>query len=170
MINEQTKRDKIILDVCCGGRMMWFDKKNPKVLFVDNRKMPLEKLKDCSTFGVNPDVVMDFRKLNLLDESFKLVVFDPPHIVNASPKAVITKKYGSLDDTWQEDIRKGFSECFRVLKTDGVLIFKWNEVHIPISKILELTPHKPLFGHRSGKTMRTHWVCFMKLERIGSYD
>lgn len=141
---------------------MWFDKNNPDVLFLDNREMEAEKLKDGSTFGVKPDKVMDFRKLDLPDNSFSLVVFDPPHIVNASPKAVITKKYGRLEETWREDLRMGFAECFRVLKPDGVLIFKWNEVHIPIADLLSLTPHKPLFGHRSGKTMRTHWICFMK--------
>lgn len=154
---------KIILDACCGGRMMWFDKKNPLALFVDNREMGIEKLKDGSNFGVKPDVVMDFRSLNLPSNYFNLVVFDPPHIKNASEKAVITKKYGSLNkETWSKDISKGFSECFRVLKTNGILIFKWNEVHIPITEVLSLTDHQPLFGHRSGKTMRTHWVCFLK--------
>lgn len=27
---------------------------------------------------------------------------------------------------------------------------------------LALTPEKPLIGHRSGKTARTHWVTFLK--------
>ena len=26
------KTDKLILDACCGPRMMWFDKRNPHVL------------------------------------------------------------------------------------------------------------------------------------------
>ncbi len=155
--------EKQVLDVCCGGKMMWFDKKNPIALFVDKRKTETEKLKDGSNFQVNPDIVMDFRNLDLPDESFNLVVFDPPHIVNGSEKSVIVKKYGYLDNTWRDDISKGFKECFRVLKSGGVLIFKWNEVHIPIQEILELTEIKPLFGHRSGKTMRTHWICFMKI-------
>lgn len=153
----------LVLDVTCGGRMMWFDKNNPAVLFVDNRVMKKEKLKDGSNFGVKPDIVMDFRSLDFPSDTFNMVVFDPPHIKNASAKAVITKKYGSLNsDTWQDDLTEGFAECFRVLKPHGVLIFKWNEVHIPVANILKLTPHKPLFGHRAGKTMRTHWVCFMK--------
>ena len=50
----------------------------------------------------------------------------------------------------------------RVLKPNGVLIFKWNEVEVPISKILHLFGKQPLFGHASGKRMNTHWVCFMK--------
>ncbi|GBR74607.1 hypothetical protein NO1_1754 [Candidatus Termititenax aidoneus] len=30
---------KKILDACCGGRMMWFDKHHPDVLYVDSRKL-----------------------------------------------------------------------------------------------------------------------------------
>lgn len=61
-----------------------------------------------------------------------------------------------------EDIRKGFEECFRVLATGGVLIFKWNETQIKVSEILELTDQKPVFGHISGKRANTHWITFMK--------
>ena len=61
-------------------------------------------------------------------------------------------------------LQKGFQECMRVLKPNGVLIFKWNEVEVPISKILHLFGKQPLFGHSSGKRMNTHWVCFMKEE------
>ena len=25
-----------------------------------------------------------------------------------------------------------------------------------------VTPAKPVFGHRSGKVAKTHWVCFVK--------
>jgi hypothetical protein len=59
--------------------------------------------------------------------------------------------------------RLGFSECFRVLKPFGTLIFKWNEVDIPLRQVLALTDHKPLYGHRSGKAAKTHWVAFMKI-------
>lgn len=48
---------------------------------------------------------------------------------------------------------------------DGTVCeFYWSEVDIPLREILELTPHSPLFGHRSGKNMNTHWLCFMKLK------
>ena len=59
-------------------------------------------------------------------------------------------------------LRSGFSECFRVLKPEGVLIFKWNDCRFPVKEILALTDQKPLFGHRSGKKMGTHWVTFIK--------
>jgi hypothetical protein len=49
-----------------------------------------------------------------------------------------------------------------VLKSGGVLIFKWNEVSIPLKEILALTNQKPVLGHPSGKRMGTHWVLFLK--------
>ena len=61
-----------------------------------------------------------------------------------------------------QNLKKGLEESFRVLKPNGTLIFKWNEVQFPIKDILKLTDEKPLFGHKSGKRMQTHWVSFMK--------
>ncbi|MFU1952932.1 SAM-dependent methyltransferase, partial [Bordetella avium] len=63
---------------------------------------------------------------------------------------------------WRDDLRRGLAECFRVLRPEGVLIFKWAEVQIPVSQILALTDHRPLFGHKSGKREKTHWLTFLK--------
>ncbi len=158
------KTNKKILDVCCGGRMFWFDKNNPNVLFLDNRTLAKEKLCNGQTFGIAPDVIMDFRHLKLDDATFSLVVFDPPHLRTNGKSGWMAKKYGRLDkNNWKDDLRTGFSECFRVLKTDGVLIFKWNEYEIPLKDVLALTPVLPLFGHTSGALRaKTHWVAFMK--------
>lgn len=71
-------------------------------------------------------------------------------------------KYGALYSDWRDMLRKGFAECLRVLESNGVLIFKWNETDIPVREILQLTPQKPLFGNRSGKLSKTHWICFIK--------
>ena len=73
-------------------------------------------------------------------------------------------KYGKLGLDWQEDMRQGFAECFRVLRPLGVLIFKWNETQVPLRDILACTPERPLFGHRVGRLNRTHWLTFMKPE------
>lgn len=153
---------KKILDVTCGGRMMWFDKKHPNALYLDNRTHEKEKLSNRQQFEVAPDIVADFRTLPLEFKGvFSLVVFDPPHV--RAGNGYTKKKYGSLSKDWKDDIRKGFAECFRVMKQDGVLIFKWNETHIPLKEVLALTPHKPLFGNRGGRLSKTHWVTFMKL-------
>lgn len=160
---------KKILDACCGGRMFWMDKKNPNALFVDNRQMARQVIwqngEDTRHFEVSPDMVMDFRDLDLPSNYFPLVVFDPPHLMKRNGKTGwMNKKYGSLSrDTWRDDLYRGFRECIRVLKPEGVLIFKWSETEIPLREVLEQCPLKPLFGHPSGKAQKTHWVTFMKL-------
>ena len=74
---------KQILDACCGGRAFWFDKENPAVVFADRRVMESEAVGKGIEARVRkclPDVVMDFRKMDFPNESFQLVVFDPPHL------------------------------------------------------------------------------------------
>ena len=158
------KTDKKILDACCGGRMFWFDKNNPDVLFTDIRSEEF-----FTGTGINrryrkvlPDEIQDFRCMTHKDRSFKMVVFDPPHLF-VGENSYMGRIYGRLErGTWEDDLRKGFSECFRVLKPDGVLIFKWNESDVPLKDVLALADYKPLFGHPSGKAQKTHWICFMK--------
>lgn len=127
---------KKILDVCCGGRMFWFDKKNKDVLFLDRRVVEpvlVGNGRNARMFECKPDKIMDFRKLQFPSGSFKLVVFDPPHFTSLGKSSYMNIKYGTLDkNTWREDLRSGFIECFRVLKKDGVLVFKWNEYDIPL--------------------------------------
>lgn len=155
-----------VLDPCCGSRMMHFDRDSSNVVFGDIRTES-HILCDGRSLEIAPDVEMDFRAMPFNDGQFKLVVFDPPHLVRAGKQSWLALKYGKLKDDWREDIRKGFAECFRVLATDGVLIFKWNETQIKVSEILELTDQKPLFGHISGKRANTHWITFMKADEAG---
>ena len=150
-----------ILDPCCGSRMFWFDKGDQRALFGDIRDEQ-HVLCDGRVLNVEPNVIMDFRTLPFADGAFKLVVFDPPHLTRAGRDSWLRAKYGLLTDDWRDDLAKGFAECFRVLATDGVLIFKWNETQVKVSEILALTDQQPLFGHRSGKRVNTHWMTFMK--------
>lgn len=117
---------------------------------------------DGRTLNINPDIQCDFRLLPFESESFWQVVFDPPHLINAGRKSWLALKYGVMERTWQEDLREGFLECFRVLKNNGTLIFKWNERDIKTSEILKLTDRQPVLGNRSGKAMQTHWIVFIK--------
>lgn len=155
---------KLILDPASSMRSFYFDKKDKRVLFGDIRVKETHLLTNGQTIHIEPDEVMDFRAIPYPDETFKVVVFDPPHMLNLSEKSWMRKKYGVLDkETWRDDLTKGFAECFRVLKDEGTLIFKWNEVSIPLKEILTLTPpYKPVLGHPSGKRMGTHWVLFIK--------
>ena len=91
---------KSILDVCCGGRMFYFDKNDDRVNFCDIRE---EKYTLCDgrSFEVAPDTVADFRNLPFEDESFYLVVFDPPHLVRLGRNSWMSKKYGKLNESWR---------------------------------------------------------------------
>lgn len=153
--------EKKILDACCGSKMMWFDKKEPRTIYADKRT-ETHILCDGRTLNINPDITIDFTKMPFQDESFNLVVFDPPHLNKLGKNSWMAKKYGILLPTWETDIKGGFDECMRVLKKDGTLIFKWNENQIKINKIIEVIGVTPLFGHPSGKNGQTIWMTFMK--------
>ena len=155
------KASKLVLDVCCGSKMFWFDKNDPRAIFGDIRE-ETHTLCDGRALEIKPDIKFDFRNLPFSDNIFKLVVFDPPHLRSCGTTSWIGKKYGILSKDWKEDLTLGFSQCFRVLEPNGVLIFKWNEDQIKVSEILKLTDQKPLFGHRSGKASKTHWISFIK--------
>lgn len=147
-----------ILDACCGSKMFWFDKENEDVLYMDNRQLSTT-LCDGRTLNVNPDLIGDFRSMPFEDNSFYLVVFDPPHLLKAGEDSWLAKKYGKLGQDWKNDISKGFDECMRVLKPNGTLIFKWNEDQIRLKDILKCFSQRPLFGNKRSKT---HWLVFMK--------
>ena len=148
---------------------MWFAREHGDALFGDKRSETLTvtdrshgRQDGTRTLTVCPDMLMDFRALPFSDATFKLVVFDPPHLVRAGPRSWMAAKYGKLGKDWRDDMRAGFLECFRVLDADGVLVFKWNETQVKVGEVLALSPHPPLFGNTSGKKAGTHWLVFMK--------
>ena len=160
--------NKKILDATCGGRSIWFDKNNPDTLYVDRRELDAIQPTHNGDYHchIHPDLIADFTDLPFEDNSFYLVVFDPPHLHFGAGWFAdwLRTKYGDLSDDWRDVIRKGFEECWRVLKPNGTLIFKWNEVQIPTREVIKAIGHDPLFGHRSGKKSQTHWMTFFKNE------
>ena len=147
-----------VLDATAGSRMIWFDKDNQDTLYMDNRQLT-DILCDGRTLNVNPDIIADFRDMPFDDNTFYLVVFDPPHLRMAGETSWLAKKYGVLAEDWRQDIAQGFRECMRVLKPNGTLIFKWNEEQVKLGEVLKAIGQKPLFGNRRSKT---HWLTFMK--------
>jgi len=72
-------KDKFILDACCSGKAMWKNKNHPNAVYID--------IREEETLGphrpnqsIKPDYIMDFRDMKFDDKSFKLVVFEPPHL------------------------------------------------------------------------------------------
>jgi 23S rRNA G2069 N7-methylase RlmK/C1962 C5-methylase RlmI len=160
--------EKFILDATAGYRMMWFNKKHPNTIYLDQRP-------ECE-----PDIVGDFRQLKeFADESFHLVIFDPPHEVRTKePSIEMLQNYGWLrSETWQSDLKHGFSECMRVLKLYGVLIFKWSETARSLKSVHRCFPCEPLFCQKTKDSLprdhkkratATWWFCFMKIPEEAS--
>ena len=66
-------KEKFILDATAGFRMMWFDKKHPNCIYLDQRP-------ECE-----PDIVGDFKNLSQFPNGmFKLIIFDPPFWIRSS--------------------------------------------------------------------------------------
>ena len=159
----------MILDATCGARQIWFQKNEPHTLYCDKRREHFE-----GDFGSNnahrvldisPDMECDFTNMPFPDNTFNLVVLDPPHLLGES--GAWLKKAFSFYDSKESAIKSvsdGIKEALRVLKVGGVLIFKWSEIQISSQEIISACGIQPLFGHRSGRKMNTHWMCFMKFE------
>lgn len=157
--------NKVILDATCGTRSIWFKKDCEQAVYFDQRQGVVAKKMGTKryerTMVVAPDIVGDFRHLPFESETFYHVIFDPPHL-HISEKAWIYNMYGTLDADWRNVIRDGFRECMRVLKPYGTLVFKWSDLEISTREVIEDIGCEPLYGHRSGKKMNTHWMCFVK--------
>ena len=149
---------KNVIDVCCGSGMWLCDKGDERILRMDVRECETT-LCDGRKLKVCPDILGDFRDMQFPDVHFNVVLFDPPHLRKAGESSWLANKYGVLGHDWKNDLRRGFAECFRVLKPGGTLVFKWNETQIRLAEILALTPEKPLVAH---KRQKTHFVIFMK--------
>ena len=107
-------KGKKILDVTCGGRSIWFNKQHPLCIYCDKREYE-------QTFGntqpstrhikVHPDMIADFTDLPFDDNTFNLVVFDPPHIISEKgDNRWLTKAYGHYKSKEQalESVRGGY--------------------------------------------------------------
>lgn len=147
---------------------MWFNKNHPNTLYVDERVLNKGQFVLRPNFEIKPDIVASFTELPLPDKSFHLVVFDPPHTIrqckkDKKDKGIIALRYGRLMfSEWEKTLELGFRECWRVLKRNGTLVFKWAESDKKIDDIKHLFPSEPLFGSRVGKTNKTHWLVFFK--------
>lgn len=153
MVNEMTEPTRI-LDATAGKRMMWFDKQNENVVYLDLKR------------EVKPDIVADFRALPLRDSTFDLVVFDPPH-TSAGEHGIFIQTFGALRaHRFVPDLYKASRELKRVLRNGGILIFKWNTHDYSLERAISLFPLKALFGQKTAyKTQSgssTYWTTFLK--------
>lgn len=168
-MSSTEKEEKFILDATAGFRMMWFNKQHPNAVYVDQR---------CE---VEPDIVANWKDLSQFpDSKFRLICFDPPHLIKPESYANQTtmRRFGWLNaETWQSELRQAFKELFRVLQPYGVLLFKWNNFSTNSTEVLKLCEYEPLFYNvisreqrkisdkNAARAERTVWFCFMKIPK-----
>jgi len=167
-----------ILDATCGGRSIWHpeNKDRDDTLYVDKREKAEGFVNEGidtdvnKEYSIEPDEVQDYRDLPYEDESFNLIVFDPPHTVRSGGMETLTgvqeRKWGALHgEQWQSDLTDGFDELFRVLSPGGTLIFKFADRAVDFSDVLACSPRQPLFGTSVyDGTVETRWFVFYKPE------
>jgi len=162
-----------ILDATCGAKNMWFNPNHPLVTYIDRREGKFvswdKKNASRRITEVSPDIVADWTKrLPFDDESFDMVLFDPPHRIQTKEYSVhMDKKYGFLNkDTWRQELSVGIIELFRVLKPAGVFVFKWGQRDVSIDEIIKLFPYPPIFGNKTANVSvndkDTIWIVFLK--------
>jgi len=70
--------------------MFWFQKNRPDTVYMDIRKVE-ETLCDGRKLIIEPDIIGDFRDIPFPDDTFYLVVFDPPHLKYAGETSWLAK-------------------------------------------------------------------------------
>lgn len=149
-----------ILDATCGNRAMWFDKSCPLATFIDVRP------------EVKPDIVLDCAPTSFEDKQFDLIVFDPPH-VNVGANSQMAISYGHFTTAHiKELVNQAFMEFYRILKDNGVVIFKWNDHDTKLETVIKLADpfFLPLFGQKTASKTKhsssTYWVTMCKADLL----
>jgi len=170
----------MILDATAGNRTMWELKDYPNIIYSDMER----KLKN------KPTLYADNTTLPFLDGIFDTIFYDPPHNWGGGDEP--NPIYPSEIKKWkQKHVPFAFTyygwdkyktrvglfrhvyaaqkEFQRVLKPDGLLWFKWNEMRIPLDRILAcfsdwltlLTLRVNDVSHTASEH-QTFWICFAK--------
>jgi len=161
---------RTVLDATTGGKHIWHGdmKDSDRVVFVDRRSVPAGEIEQQPNWSVQPNIQADYRSLPFADNTFDLICFDPPHRVSdggmETISGIIETKYGALHaESWQADLRDGFTELYRTLREGGVLTMKWNDAMRDDESVLNQLPETPLYGTNTAKqNTDTSWWVFHK--------
>ena len=154
----------MILDATAGNRHMYGGDKDPwQVVFMDQEKL----------LFFPPDVFATWEYLPFRDNSFKGVIFDPPHIFsetsmynkNPSSRPNGAKKrpgwYGAFSSKRQA-IHAFLAAQREFSRISSELYFKWNTASLGIDSVLTLfmdwTLVRMVPFRSRGKKPSTYWV------------
>jgi len=170
----------MILDATAGNRTMWNWKNIPGIIYID-----MEKKLDRK-----PTIFADNTNTPFLPRTFDTIFYDPPHSwdtktgffsfpdregYNALYKGnrKFPTYYGwdkyKTKQALVAHVYRAQKEFYRILKDDGLLWLKWNELTVPFKKII---PVLDLWGVllflriksllQVAGTAQTYWVCMAK--------
>lgn len=146
-----------ILDATAGNRAVWFEKEYPDTTYLDLRE----------TGGLRNEIG-DCRRTRFENGTFDLVIFDPPHMT-CGPNSRMASRYGHyLTEEIRTLVRDAFVEFHRILKSDGLVAFKWNSHDTSLDRILN-----PVVGFdrlvgvptamRTKHSSTTYWVLLRRV-------
>jgi len=117
--------------------------------------------------------VGDFQQLDWDDESFDVVLFDPPHLADSSAGAIMAEKFGSVpDDELQDVICGGCREAWRIARL-GVIVKVTDHVHAQryvlesdwVRTAIGQPPYDEVYQVRSGAMIDPKWE-----EQLSAYN
>ena len=126
-----------VLDITAGYRTMWKGK-TQNVLFLDVRK------------EVKPDIVASNEYLPFKNETFKRVVYDPPHLIQPNINVTtsrISKDLAKRYSYWtkKEHLMRNIilvnKEVYRVLSGNGILFCKFTPTrdgHVTVEMFIRI--------------------------------
>lgn len=176
----------MILDATAGNQIMWKDKQNSNIIFIDVQKR-LER---------KPTLFADNSNSPFRDKIFDTIFYDPPHawnwdsIIFGSPDAESwNKKDGRKIPTYYgmerynsrmelvAHIWKAQKEFYRILKDDGLLWLKWVEIKITLrialtlfERWIELLRFHAKSPFQQAGNYKKFWLCLCKNLTIRTFQ
>jgi len=176
----------MILDATAGNRTLWINKESENIIYIDME----------TQLEVKPTIFCKNDMTPFRDKLFDTILYDPPHTWGGTDhyhcyprrtqeyiekwKDTAIPRYYGWDKYKSETelimhIVKAQQEFQRILKDDGLLWLKWNEMSIPLYKILSLLNgwrlmikiHDKDPSQTAGKH-KTYWLCMEKILRSGA--
>jgi len=173
----------MILDATAGNRTMWKHKNNENIIYIDIERR----------LEVKPTIFADNTNTPFLSETFDTIFYDPPHSyatktgIYSYPDSASFQKdwrgYGKIPRYYGWDkypsaigllkhIYYAQKEFYRILKNDGLLWLKWNDLDIKLRRVLALFDNWDILlqlyikapTQTYGKA-QTYWVCLQKKEK-----
>lgn len=170
----------MILDATAGNRTMWISKHSNNIIYIDSQ----------TKLQIKPTIFCDNSQTPFRDKTFDTIFYDPPHAFgekghyHSYPKSTqeyidkwkdtaIPRYYGwdvyADRDKLARHVYKAQKEFHRILKDDGLLWLKWNEMKIKLNRILQwVTDFDVLLQlyikapSQTASKKQTYWICMQK--------